>query len=79
MNASELNRQKYLTLMTDVEGLEETVADLENDIKEASEFPGSEEVKALQEELAGFRRKLAQARTELARVSDGCGRPHPQS
>lgn len=79
MNASEANRKKYIALMTEIEGLEETVADLENDIKVARELPDSTDVQSLQQELQDARQKLAQARTELARVSDGCGRPHPQS
>jgi outer membrane murein-binding lipoprotein Lpp len=66
MNASEVARQKYLSLMTQVEDLEEQVETLERQ----PAAPGqAEALRALQE-------KLAAARTELTRLSDGCGVPH---
>lgn len=61
MTAHEIERQKYLSLMMNVEELEDQVAALE------SRGAPVEEVRALQETLAA-------ARTELTRVSDGCGK-----
>lgn len=78
MNTSDANRQKYAAVMDQVDRLEEAVADLEKDIKAAAELPGSQDVQTLKEELAEAQVKLAKAREELARLSDGCGRPHPQ-
>jgi outer membrane murein-binding lipoprotein Lpp len=78
MSPSEIQRQKYAALMAQVEALEEAIGDLENDITAARELPGSEDVAALAEQLQAARQQLAEKRAELARVSDGCGRPHPQ-
>lgn len=63
MNANDVARQKYLQLMTQVEDLEDRVEQLARNAARASEL------KSAQEELAA-------ARTELARLSDGCGVPH---
>lgn len=62
MNANEIARKKYLDLIEHVEALEEQLAALESRKAPAAD------VQALQE-------KLAAARTELTRVSDGCGHP----
>ena len=62
MNANEIARKKYLDLMEQVEDLEEKVTALERRKAPAAD------VQALQQ-------KLAAARTELTRVSDGCGHP----
>ena len=64
MSANEIERQKYLRLITQVEELEERVATLEQQKKNGNEL------RLLQEQLAN-------ARTELTRVSNGCGHPHP--
>ncbi len=66
MTANEIERKKYLALMERVEELEDQVEALE------SRKAPIVEVRALQE-------KLAAARTELTRISDGCGHPHPAS
>lgn len=66
MNANEIARKKYLALIERVEELEDQVEALER-----RKAPIAE-VQALQE-------KLATARTELTRISDGCGHPHPTS
>jgi len=62
MCANDIERQKYLRLITEVEELEDRVAALEMQEKKG------EELRLLQEQLAT-------ARTELTRVSNGCGRP----
>lgn len=58
-------REKYAKLMVEVENLEDCVSELE------SEMP----VDAAQLEKA--RAELAGKKNELARISDGCGKPHP--
>lgn len=58
-------REKYARLMVEVENLEDCVSELE------SETP----VDAAQLEKA--RAELAEKKNELARISDGCGKPHP--
>ena len=65
MSATDIARQKYLKLMTQVEDLEDRVAALEK-----------QPAAVAQAELASLRELLAAARTELTRVSDGCGVPH---
>ena len=66
MTANEIARQKYLQLIDQVETLEDHVTDLE---KLPATDAGRSGLPALQE-------KLASARLELQRVSDGCGTPH---
>ena len=58
-----MQRQKYITLMQDIEDLEDKIEILE---KANPEDP----------ELLKLREQLSQQRNELARVSDGCGTPH---
>ena len=58
-------REKYVRLMTEIENLEDCVSELE------SETP----VDATQ--LENARAELAEKKNELARISDGCGKPHP--
>jgi outer membrane murein-binding lipoprotein Lpp len=60
MTANEIERQKYLALMVQVAELEDHVAALEDRMAPV------EEVRAMQETLAA-------ARTELTRISNGCG------
>ncbi len=78
MTGNSANRQKYAAIMEQVELLEEAVADLERDVKAARELPGSQDVQVLEQELRDAHTRLAERREELARLSDGCGRPHPQ-
>jgi len=66
MTANEIARQKYLQLIEQVEALEDQVADLES-------LPATATARAA---LPITQEKLAAARLELLRVSDGCGRPH---
>lgn len=64
MNTNEIERQKYLRLIVQVEELEDQVMALENR-------------KAATAELQPLQEKLAAARAELTRVSNGCGHPRP--
>ena len=57
-------RVTYLKLMKDIEDLEDKIEKLEEQNPEA---PG----------LEIHREELAEQRNELARISDGCGVPHP--
>lgn len=63
---TDVSREKYSHLMTEIE-------DLEDKVELLSKESGNEE------QLKQFKEELATKRNELARLSDGCGRPHPQS
>lgn len=60
---TDVQRQKYLKMMTEIEDLEDKIEELEKKKADAGKLT------ALKEELAA-------RRNELARVSDGCGKPH---
>jgi hypothetical protein len=60
MNAQEITRRKYADLMARIDELEERIA---------AQSGAPAELMRLQEELGA-------ARTELARISGGCGTPH---
>jgi uncharacterized protein YdcH (DUF465 family) len=62
----DIAREKYVRLMDDIERLEDFIAELEG-----LDRPDDSEVGRLKEELAV-------KRNELARLSDGCGKPHPK-
>jgi hypothetical protein len=66
VNANDIERQKYLRLFTQVEALEERIALLEQDGKRV-------------DELRLLLEQLATARTELTRVSNGCGQPRTKA
>ena len=66
MNANDVARQKYLQLMGQVEELEDRVADIEKRPR----------TPVLADELRALQVKLGEQRTELARLSAGCGVPH---
>jgi len=61
----DITREKYVRLMTEIENLEDFIAELEG-----LDRPDDSEISRLKEELAS-------KRNELARLSDGCGKPHP--
>ena len=56
-------REKYVKLMTEVEELEDEI-----------EADGISE-----SELKSLKEQLADKRNELTRLSDGCGYPHPHN
>ena len=62
MTANEIERKKYLALIEQVEDLEDQIEKLEQQ-------------KAKGDELRLAQEKLAAARSELTRVSNGCGKP----
>ena len=61
-----IQRNKYIKLMEEVENLEDEVEEAEKRKAEASEIQRLNE-------------QLAEKRNELARVSDGCGTAHHHS
>ena len=56
-------REKYLHLMTEIEDLEENIEKLEKKSVAAKN-------------LEKMKEELAAKKSELARISDGCGTPH---
>lgn len=63
---TDVAREKYSNLMTEIEDLEDKIEDLRKD-------------SANQEQIKHLNEDLTEKRNELARLSDGCGRPQPQS
>jgi uncharacterized protein YdcH (DUF465 family) len=61
----DIAREKYARLMDEIEQIEDLISEVE----------GQEKPEA--DELARLRDELAIKRNELARLSDGCGKPHP--
>ncbi len=72
---TDVTREKYARLMAEIEDLEERVEDLE---KEVAVVKGSADAGVIKQELEDLRVELAKKRNELARISDGCGKPHPR-
>lgn len=70
---SDPQKETYLRLMGEVQSLEERVEDLEKDLAVMAESGNPRDVEIQREELRTLRERLAEARRELARVSDGCG------
>ncbi|MFA5042977.1 MAG: hypothetical protein WC381_02745 [Kiritimatiellia bacterium] len=76
MSITDIERQKYVRLIARVEELEARVAELEDEIAFDKDSGQSQDGALVADELRAAQNKLAAARTELARVSDGCGKPH---
>ncbi len=64
---TDLARATYLRLMTEIE-------DLENKVESLKVGAGAVDKHAAERERLGA--ELNEKRRELARLSDGCGRPH---
>jgi len=75
MNTNAVTREKYLRLMTQVEELEERIADLEAEVQVSEDAGTPADLRVIQDELQDLRTELGVARTELQRLSDGCGKP----
>ncbi len=67
---------KFERLMAQVAELEERVEGLETQLA-AGESADAQETAVLREALEDAQDQLAKSRSELSRLSDGCGRPHP--
>jgi len=76
---TDVAREKYRRLMAEIADLEDRVEDLKRDIQMMQESPNPRDPQLLTEELRDLQEALAAKRNELARLSDGCGRPHPQA
>lgn len=70
---TDVTRQTYMRLMAEIEDLEEQVSVLEALCAEAARGPDCE---SAEEQIARVQEQLVEKRRELARISDGCGRPH---
>ena len=68
---TDIAREKYQRLMARIAALEERVEDLQR------QLAGEPAAEVIRQELKDRSEQLAQARAELSRLSDGCGRPHP--
>ena len=66
---TDTTRQKFAALIAEIEVLEESVADLQ---ARADQAPADS---ALRQKLLDAQRQLGVKRTELQRISDGCGKP----
>ena len=71
---TDVAREKFMRLMQEVDELEECVEELERKLIACR---GTQDEQVAQRELAARVERLEAKRTELARVSDGCRRPHP--
>lgn len=60
---SDVARAKYLKMMTEIEDIEDKIAEMEKS-------------GASQSDIMSLKDKLAEKRNELARISDGCGKGH---
>ncbi len=71
----DLMREKFLRLMTRIEELEEGLSELEKKEKE-EDSSGAASLNRIRESLKLLQEELNEKRRELARISDGCGKPH---
>lgn len=75
---TDVTREKYAKLMAEIADLESRVESLESNLSESGGFSGTEDATTFEQELHDLREQLAEKRNELARLSDGCGKPHSQ-
>jgi len=73
---TDIAREKYERLMARIAELEELVEDLETQLASEETTPTSPSAGALRQELVGLSEELARKRSELSRISNGCGKPH---
>ena len=67
---TDIAREKYQRLMGRIETLEEMIEELQGQLADP------QAAEAVARELKDLTEQLAQARSELGRLSDGCGKPH---
>ena len=75
---TDLTREKYQRLMARIEALEERFEDLRNQLSGDTVSGDPSAAGVIRQELEDVAGQLAAARSELSRISDGCGKPHPQ-
>jgi hypothetical protein len=74
---TDIARQRYERLMAQIADLEERVETLEQDLATGEGVGDAQDAAVLRQELKDLTEQLARERSELSRISDGCGRPHP--
>ncbi len=68
---TDVARQKFAALMAEIESLEDALDDLQRRCENAPQ----ESVEPIRRQLVDVQRHLAEKKTELQRISDGCGKP----
>ena len=76
---TDVARETYRRLMAEIAELEDRLTDLEQNRAAVSDSPNPQDLQVVHQELHDLRETLAAKRNELARLSDGCGKPHAQS
>jgi predicted nucleic acid-binding Zn-ribbon protein len=74
---TEIIREKYARLIAQIRALEDRVEDLEKQQAEATGAEEAQDLPVIRRELEDLEMQLALKRSELSRISDGCGKPHP--
>lgn len=74
---TDIAREKYLRLMAHIGDLEDRIEDLERELENDQGKDGTPGADVIRQELIDLTEQLARGRSELSRVSDGCGKPHP--
>ncbi len=73
---TDVNREKYLRLMQEIEELEDRVQNFEQEAEVVKDAGAIENSTIISQEFMEARKLLAQKRNELTRISNGCGGPH---
>jgi hypothetical protein len=76
---TDIAREKYERLMGQIGELEDRIEDLERQLASDNGAADPRDAGVIRAELQDALEQLAQKRTELSRLSDGCGRPHSMS
>jgi predicted nucleic acid-binding Zn-ribbon protein len=69
-------REEYERLMVRIGELEERIEDLQHQLAGDESAADLQAADVLRQELRDLTEQLAKARSELSRISDGCGKPH---
>jgi predicted nucleic acid-binding Zn-ribbon protein len=69
-------REKYERLMARIAELEQRIEDLQEQQAGDQGVADQPTADVIRQELRDRSEQLAQARSELSRISDGCGKPH---
>jgi cell division septum initiation protein DivIVA len=70
---TDIMREKYQRLMEEIGELEDRIDNMNKEADYAKETGADS--RGLLQECADLQEELAEKRTELARISDGCGKP----